>query len=54
MTGVSNTSRDEHAHRKEGGKNLVSPGVLDHAEGGMLSAVHLDLPIDAFKNMLEH
>ena len=28
--------------------------ILDHAEGGMLSAVHLDLPIDTFKNMLEH
>jgi FtsP/CotA-like multicopper oxidase with cupredoxin domain len=28
--------------------------VLDHAEGGLLSAVHLDLPVEAFQNMLEH
>ena len=27
--------------------------ILDHAEGGLLSAVHLDLPISEFKNMLE-
>ena len=28
--------------------------ILDHAEGGLLSAVHLDLPVEAFRNMLEH
>ena len=28
--------------------------VLDHAEGGLLSAVHLGLPIEEFRNMLEH
>ena len=28
--------------------------VLDHAEGGLLSAVHLDLPIEECENMLEH
>ena len=28
--------------------------VLDHAEGGLLSAVHLDLPPDSFRNMLKH
>ena len=28
--------------------------VLDHAEGGLLSAVHLDLPIEGFKNLLKH
>jgi FtsP/CotA-like multicopper oxidase with cupredoxin domain len=28
--------------------------ILDHAEGGLLSAVHLDLPVSQFKNMLEH
>ena len=28
--------------------------VLDHAEGGLLSAVHLDLPLKDFRNMLKH
>ena len=28
--------------------------ILDHAEGGLLSAVHLDLPIEEFRNMLQH
>ena len=28
--------------------------VLDHAEGGLLSAVHLDLPIEGFRNLLKH
>ena len=28
--------------------------VLDHAEGGLLSAVHLELPIEGFRNLLKH
>ena len=28
--------------------------VLDHADGGLLSAVHLDLPIEEFRNLSEH
>ena len=28
--------------------------ILDHAEGGLLSAVHLGLPIEEFRNLLEH
>ena len=28
--------------------------ILDHADGGMLSAVHLGLPADSFTNLLEH
>ncbi len=28
--------------------------VLDHAEGGLLSAVHLELPLEEFRNMLKH
>ena len=28
--------------------------VLDHADGGLLSAVHLDLPIEEFRNLSAH
>ena len=28
--------------------------MLDHAEGGLLSAVHLDLPLKDFRNLLKH
>ena len=28
--------------------------ILDHAEGGLLSAVHVDLPLSDFENMLQH
>ena len=28
--------------------------VLDHAEGGLLSAVHLELPLADFRNLLKH
>ena len=28
--------------------------ILDHADGGLLSAVHLDLPIESFRNLKEH
>ena len=28
--------------------------ILDHADGGLLSAVHLDLPPEKFRNLAEH
>ena len=28
--------------------------ILDHADGGLLSAVHLDLPLESFRNLAEH
>ena len=28
--------------------------ILDHADGGLLSAVHLDLPLEDFRNLAEH
>ena len=28
--------------------------ILDHADGGLLGAVHLDLPAETFRNLTEH